>query len=36
MGLTEQYNSPIEKVEVINHTANGKINIKRIKWKNTI
>jgi hypothetical protein len=36
MGLTEQYNTPFEKVEVINHMANGKINIKRIKWKNTI
>ncbi|MBS1492750.1 MAG: hypothetical protein JST55_04545 [Bacteroidetes bacterium] len=34
--MTEKYNTPFEKVEVINHMANGKINIKRIKWKNTV
>lgn len=29
------YNTPFDKIEVISHSAKGKINVKRILWNNT-
>lgn len=35
-GINTHYNIVNEKVEVISHTAKGKINILRINWNNTV
>jgi len=35
MAYNVTYNTPFDKVEVITHSAKGKIHVKRVLWNNT-